>query len=48
LKKTKNIDEMTLERLWGERVTQMSPEVRAIIVSALRKVRERKDRFSDP
>jgi len=48
LEKTKNIDEMTLERLWGDRVTQISPEVRAIIVSALRKVRERQERFSDP
>lgn len=45
MEKTQGIDEITLERLWGEEVTQMSPEVRAIIASALRKaqlIRERK------
>ncbi len=46
MEKTKNVDEITLERIWGERVTQISPEVRAIIVSALKKVREKKERFS--
>lgn len=49
MEKTQGIDEMTLERLWGEEITQISPEVRAIIASALKKaqlIRERKPDFS--
>jgi cell division protein FtsX len=46
VEKTKSVDEITLERIWGERLTQISPEVRAIIVSALKKVREKKELFS--
>ena len=43
MEKTQSIDEMTLEKLWGESVTQISPQVRAIIVSALRKARQRSE-----
>ncbi len=47
MEKTQGIDEMTLERLWGEEVTQISPEVRAIIASALRKAQQRRERKPD-
>jgi nitrogen fixation/metabolism regulation signal transduction histidine kinase len=38
------IDETTLERLWGADLNQIKPEVKAIILSALRKARERRKR----
>ncbi len=37
MKKTQDIDKITLERLWGAPFTQISPEVKTIIASALRK-----------
>jgi hypothetical protein len=45
--KDQDIDEMTLEKLWGEEVTKLSPEVRVIITSALRKVRQRREQQQD-
>jgi hypothetical protein len=38
------IDETALERLWGAELNQIKPEVKAIILSALKKVRERRER----
>jgi hypothetical protein len=46
LEKTENSDEIILERLWGNQVAQLTPEVKEIIVSALRKARERMGRKS--
>jgi hypothetical protein len=40
---TDTIDEMTLERLWGAELNQLKPEVKAIILSALRKAREARE-----
>jgi len=40
---TDTIDEMTLERLWGAELNQLKPEVKAIILSALRKAKERRE-----
>jgi hypothetical protein len=40
-----SIEERMLERLWGDEVVQISPEVRKIILSALRKARERRERM---
>ena len=45
--KNQDIDEITLEKLLGEEVTKLSPEVRIIIVSALRKVRQRREQHKD-
>jgi hypothetical protein len=47
MEKNQDIDEMTLEKLWGEEVTKLSPEVRVIIASALRKVRQRREQHQD-
>ena len=47
MEKNQDIDEMTLEKLWGEEVTKLSPEVRVIITSALRKVRQRREQHQD-
>lgn len=41
--KIENIDEMTLRQLWGNNITQLTSEVKSIIVAALKKVRERKE-----
>jgi hypothetical protein len=46
MSETENIDEMTLRQLWGNEITQLTPEVKSIIVAALKKVRERKERKS--
>lgn len=43
MEKNQDIDEMTLEKLLGEEVTKLSPEVRIIIASALRKVKQRRE-----
>jgi len=40
---TDTVDEMTLERLWGAELKQLKPEVKAIILSALRKAKERRE-----
>lgn len=48
LEKAESSDEMMLERLWGDEVTQIAPEVRRIIASALRKAQERRDRYQSP
>jgi hypothetical protein len=47
IEKDQDIDEMTLEKLWGEEVTKLSPEVRVIITSVLRKVRQRREQQQD-
>ncbi len=47
MEKNQDIDEMTLEKLWGEEVTKLSPEVRVIIASALRKARQRREQHQD-
>lgn len=41
--KTKSIDETVFERLWRDEIAQISPEVRTIIVLALKKARERQE-----
>ncbi len=43
---TENIDEITFRQLWGNDITQLTPEVKSIIIAALKKVRERKERKS--
>jgi len=45
---TDTIDEMTLKRLWGAELNQLKPEVKAIILSALRKARERREQNQTP
>ena len=47
MEKNQDIDEITLEKLWGEEVTKLSPEVRVIIASALRKVRQTREQHQD-
>lgn len=41
--KTKSIDETVFERLWRDEIAQISPEVRTIIVFALKKAREKQE-----
>jgi hypothetical protein len=48
MEENQDLDEMTLEKLLGEEITQISPAVRAIIASALRKARQRKRREQQP
>lgn len=48
LEKAASVDETTLERLFGDEVTYLSPELREIIVEALRKARERRERKLSP
>ncbi|HEY9599796.1 MAG TPA: hypothetical protein V6D33_19200 [Cyanophyceae cyanobacterium] len=45
LEKAESSDEMLLERFWGDEVAQITPEVRRIIASALRKAKERRDQY---
>ena len=45
---TDTIDEITLERLWEAELNQLKPEVKAIILSALKKARERRERNQTP
>lgn len=45
LEKVEKSDEMLLERLWGDEVAQIAPEVRLIIASALRKAKQRRDEY---
>jgi hypothetical protein len=40
---TESIDEMTFRQLWGNNIAQLTPEVKSIIVAALKKVRERNE-----
>jgi hypothetical protein len=42
------MDEMTLEKLWGAELNQLKPEVKAIILSALKKARERREQNQTP
>lgn len=48
LEKAENSDEMLLERLWGDEVAQIAPEVRRIIASALRKAKQKRDQYQSP
>ena len=45
---TDTMDEMTLEKLWGAELNQLKPEVKAIILSALKKARERREQNQTP
>jgi hypothetical protein len=47
MEKNPDIDEMTLAKLLNDEITQISPEVRAIIASALRKARQRREQQPD-
>jgi hypothetical protein len=42
-----NVDEITVERLMGDYTSQLTPGVKQIITTALRKVREKRNKASD-
>ncbi len=44
--KCPDIDEATLKRLWGNMVNQLTPEVKAILIAALKRVRENTEQQS--
>jgi hypothetical protein len=46
MSETENIEEITFRQLWGNDIAQLTPEVKSIIIAALKKVRERKERKS--
>jgi hypothetical protein len=44
--KLENVDELTLKTIWGKDINRLKPAVKSIIVEALKKARQRRERKS--